>query len=393
MSDEKTTVESPVSNQGLGESEILKFIREQAEIISELKNKINQLENTEKTPVVADTAKAEDPLKNINISEKSKISTLKLPKKVSIKHFIDPDDENMGLRDMGMAMMDGEGGRGGFKERFGWIEKAGIKYYLTGFEEPSRNIEKFENLAEKEAYMKELQKTKEVLESIYGVDLSNRNYDFWKNLVLEVRSPIKSLNMTEPNDILIYYGILGGAIDGIAPSYETALETNKRYKHYLHIDDVVEKQKIGIKRERNRAIAMLEDLYSKGESDKLLMISKVVLPITKGFTKKDSIDRLYNDLNDYINGINVPTDKKITPSTFMRAAANDLENLTIRAVVNDAIYHKLVRQDDTKTYYNTASGTPLGKTVTDLVAFCSNEANNHEFVNLYERVNTIWQGN
>lgn len=381
-------VNNPVKETIAVESvDMMKFIREQTEIINQLRT---QLEET-KTAPISTIIPAEKVL--ARIPSLSGLGDLGLPKKVSIRHFVDPESENMGLTQQNLAMIDGAGGRSGFKESFGFIEKAGVKYYLTGFEEPSKNIEKVKDPDERVELIKELAKIKDELSGLLGVDLSCLNYDFWRTMSFEVRTPVKSLNLSDPKDILVYFGILGGAIDSVAPSHEHALEVNKTYKHYLHIDESYEKVKIGVKRERNRAIAILEELYEAGETDKLLMLCKVVLPSTKGFTRKDPIDRLYNDLNDYIHALNVPVDKKITAKKFIQATKEDLEILTKRAVINDAIYNKLLRKNDKGAYYNTETFAISGPNIAEVMAFYMNEGNHDEFTNLYKRVDTVWKGN
>jgi hypothetical protein len=366
--------------------ELMNMIQQQGELIKNLQSQLESNSKDKPTKI-----SVPEPPNEEKIYTLSDLKDLGLPEKVSINHFVDPIDENMGLRDMGKAVLDGAGGRGGFEESLGYKTVAGVKYYLTGLEEPSRNIEAVKDPQEKRALIKRLRQVKDILSNILGVDLSSRNYAYWSNVKpLKVRTPVYSLSMTNPDDVIMYYAILGGAIDSVAPSLEVAQNSNRLYKHYLHVDKQVEKVKIGIKRQRNKAISVLEDLYEKGETDKLLMLTKVVLPIQKGFTKKDPIDRLYNDLNDYINGINVPGSKSETPQIFMRAAEQSLEDLTRRAVINDGVYYKMLRQNQNKEYYNTDTHAILGRNISDVVAYYMDETNHQDFSNIYKRVDAIW---
>ncbi len=368
-------------------AELLAFIKSQSETINKLNERLNeQMTPSPVAPTTIEEVKVQD------YASLSDLKNLNLPKKVTVNHYIDEGDENMGLRDLNLALMDGDGGRGGFKESFGYVTKAGVKYYLTGFEEPSLNIIKIKNPEERQALLKEMDNVRTTLEKILGVDLSNRNASFWKGMNLSVRTPVRSLNMDDPKDVLVYFGILGGAISSVAPSLEAAADSNVNYKHYLHIDSKIEKAKIGISRTRNKAIAMLEELYTNGESDKLFMMSKIVLPITKGFTKKDPIDRLYNDLNSFILGENVPGPKTETPLAFISAANMELAELTKRAVVKDAIYYNLLKKDDNKTYFNTETFALVGKNMAEVVAHYLNEANDDDYINIHHRVNKYWEG-
>jgi hypothetical protein len=370
---------------------LLKLIQEQKEAIDQLKNELSDKSKPQSVTIAApEPAVTVEDIKNISGYDLSAIKDLNLPKRVFIKRYINQRDENLGLTAQGIAMVDGQGGQAGFKESMGYLTIAGKNYYLNGFEDHCFNIKSIKNPEQREAAKKEAQKIKKILENILGVDLSSTNSDFWRNINLIVRKPIYTLNLQEPYDLLIYYAILGGGFTAVAPSKEIADDSNIRYKHYLHIDSEVQKQSIGIKRLRNKAIAKLEEMYDNSEADKMFMVAKNVLPASKGFTKKDSIDRLYNDLHDYIHGVNISSNIKNTPKKFFASASRTLEDLTVNAVINDGVYYRFLKPNEDKFYYNTDTFTVVGKNPAEIIEFYKNPINSNEFEDLYLRVKEVW---
>lgn len=377
------------------QNDMLAFMREQSEIMANLRDELASLKASTSEPKKV-VEKQEEILNIENIKAKTfstnfdKLSSLNLPEKVSIKHYINQSNENMGLRDMGLAVLDGEGGQGGFKESFGYITKAGVKYFLTGFEEHCHNVTEIKNIDERRAYLKELNNVKEILEEILGVDMSSRNIDFWKEQHLTVRSPLFTLDLTNPADLILYFGILGGAISSVAASKEHAENSNRGYKHYLHVQQIEQKQKIGKRRTKNKAIAKLEELYENQSSGKLFSIAKTILPISKGYTNKDGIDLLYSDIFDFIEGINVQKNPLKGPQIFLDAVVQTQEDLTIRAVINEAMYTNIIRENEDKFFYNTDTMTTLGTDKGQVFSFLKNPVNSTELEGLYERVSNIW---
>jgi len=367
----------------------MELFNQQKEAMSSLKEELSLLKSKPAPLQVAEISIENLKAKDYG-SSLEKLKSLNLPKKVQIKQYLDKSQENMGLTAAGISVLDGVGGKGGFKEAMGYLTKAGINYYLTGFDEGSINIKSIKDSEERAAAINEVKKVKELLEDIMQVDLSSTNTSFWKNIYFEVRGGVKTLNLNEPTELLMYYGIIGGGISQVASSLEFAERSNIGFKHYLHIDNVVENKKITSKRSINKAIAKLEELYDDSNSDKLYMIAKTVLPITKGFTKKDSIDRLYNDLNDFINGVNIPRGISEPHKLFMVASEKSLEDLTVKAVITDAKYYNFLKINEDGFFYNTTTFTLVGKSIAEIVEFYKNPLNNSEFSDLVIRVHEIW---
>jgi len=271
-------------------------------------------------------------------------------KKVSIRQYVDPRFDNMGLREYNQSVMSGEGGNGGFKEMLGYKQLGTKKFYLNGLNDHSLNFKGLKT-EEKDAKRKEIEVIRQTLEEHYGKGtLDDTNEAFWGSISLEVRVPVKELNFDNPEDILTYYCILGGGFGEIAPSINYAKNENKSFKFYLHVEKDVAEIVGKDKRLRNKSLSLLETIYEEKPSN-LFYISKNILPLDKGFIKTTPTATLYNELSDYITTEYVNTQKKTTAQRFIEATKRPLDELISRSYVREAIHSRIISLNKDKHYY------------------------------------------
>lgn len=313
------------------------------------------------------------------------------PKKASIRQFVNPDDENMGLTKYNLSVFSGAGGNGGFKESLGYVEKSGKRFYLTGLDEHSRNVAKISNSEKKEEVIKKLDSVRKNFEERFdGTSLKSTNNDFWQNIVLEVKSGVKELDMGNIDDQLLYYTILGGGFSQVAPSFEEARRSNYNYKFYLHVDLFEEEAKITITRIRNKAISILEEIYDSNPG-KLFYVVKNVLPISKGYNKKSPVEGLYNDLSEYIMGEVIKNGKARASLAFIEHASKDMAELKLSAIIKEALQFKYIHLDDKKQYIYAETRSIVGRNPDEVHAYFLDVANNDELASLSEKIDIIWE--
>lgn len=321
----------------------------------------------------------------------SVIDSLK-SKRVSIRQYVNPEIPNMGLEKEGMSVFFGENGSGGLKEWLGYRQVGNQRIYLTGLDSTSNNITSIADPELRDATLKQVTEVKDFLEkdANYGVNqLNPNNGDFWKEIALEIRTPILELDLSDPKYLLLYFGIKGGGFGEVAPSYDYARTAVKVYKFYLHEDAEVMSIKTEITKLRNRAKGKLQMLLDE-DPNKMFYIAKCVLPITKGYRASTVNDIIYEDLNDYIEGTTVKTNLKQTPSKFLAYVEKDKADVLHEAIVKEALHQHFISKTSENVYINNYTTEEYGKNEEDIIAYLKNPLHSDELIQLTERVNKAW---
>jgi hypothetical protein len=147
--------------------------------------------------------------------------------------------------------------------------------------------------------------------------------------------------------------------------------------------------KTEVKKLRNKALSELQKLFDKN-TNKLFYVAKVVDINSTQYKKSTPNDVLYDNMDKYINGETVETNKKKTAERFLEVVDLDMETLKIRAIVKDATYHKYISPRGDGFIYHMQSGTMLGKTPTDVVEYLKNPLNDQILTDLQQKVEKTW---
>lgn len=312
-------------------------------------------------------------------------------KRVSVRQYCDPEIPNMGMEKYNMSIFSGENGVGGHKEWLGYKQVGNKKIYLTGLDVNADSVKaiKDENLREQK--IKEIEQTVDFLEESFGeYTLAPTNAEFWQNQFIEIRKPVLELDLTNPKDLFTYYAIFGGGFSEIATSFESAKNSNKIYKYYLHQEDEVADVKIEVTKLRNKARTELENLDNE-DSEKMFKISKLLLPIEKGFNRKTPKSRIYGDLNDYIDGLYSANDTKGAPKRFIEISKTDRTTLNMQAIVREALYQNFIVKNTDQIFWNPQTQVSYGRNENEIIAFLSNPIHTDELSQINSRVDKIWK--
>jgi hypothetical protein len=99
---------------------------------------------------------------------------------------------------------------------------------------------------------------------------------------------------------------------------------------------------------------------------------------------------MYDDCDKYINGETVDKNKKLTAEKFIEYCKQPLAQLRVQAIVKDSTEMQLLTyKTDGQLYYN-ATGTPMGKSVNDVVKFLENPLNNDVLSSITDTVEEEW---
>jgi len=319
---------------------------------------------------------------------------------IAIRPFFDPSMSNMGLEKYGLSLFDGAF----HEEQLACLEINGIKRYLTGLNEFSPDIKQLPP-DEAESKIRQIrmivsQLEKELAANI--VDPKDENFwnkvkllkpdndDFWSRIKIVCgNEPVFLEPDKDPYDLIKLYAIEAGGFSIVAKSFEEARRMPTPPKFYLDKLEETVSTKTEVKKLRNKALAELQKLFDKN-TNKLFYVAKVVDINSTQYKKSTPNDILYDNMDKYINGETVETNKKKTAERFLEVVDLDMETLKLRAMVKDATYHKIIATRGDGFIYHMQSGTMLGKTPSDVVEYLKNPLNEQVLIDVQGKVEKTW---
>jgi len=319
---------------------------------------------------------------------------------IAIRPFFDPSMSNMGLEKYGLSLFDGAF----HEEQLACLEINGIKRYLTGLNEFSPDIKQL-SPDEAESKIRQIrvivsQLEKELAANI--VDPKDENFwnkvkllkpdndDFWSRIKIVCgNEPVFLEPDKDPYDLIKLYAIEAGGFSIVAKSFEEARRMPTPPKFYLDKLEETVSTKTEVKKLRNKALAELQKLFDKN-TNKLFYVAKVVDINSTQYKKSTPNDIIYDNMDKYINGETVETNKKKTAERFLEVVDLDMETLKLRAIVKDATYHKVIATRGDGFIYHMQSGTMLGKTPSDVVEYLKNPLNEQVLVDIQGKIEKTW---
>jgi hypothetical protein len=319
---------------------------------------------------------------------------------IAIKPFFDNGISNMGLEKYGLSLFDGAF----HEEQLACLEMNGIKRYVTGLNEFAPEIKRMdadESTAKiKQIRMVVAQLEKELAANVIDPNdeqfwnkvklLRPDNDDFWGRIKIACgNEPVFLEPDKDPYDLVKLYAIEAGGFSIVAKSYEEARTMAVPPKFYLDkLEDTVS-TKTEVKKLRNKALAELQKMFDKN-TNKLLYVAKVVDVNSAQYKKSTPNDVLYDNMDKYINGESVDTNKRKTAEKFLEIALLDMETLKLRAMVKDASYYKIIAARADGFIYHMQSGTMMGKNSSDVVEYLKNPLNEQLLVDIQSQVEKYW---
>lgn len=320
--------------------------------------------------------------------------------KIAIRPFFDPSMSNMGLENYQMSLMDGVY----HEEQLACLEINGIKRYVTGLNEFAPEV-KLLPADEKEAKIREIREVVASLEQDLAANVIDpESKDFWKEVKLLrpdndefwSRISLKCGNdpvfldpVKDPYDLVKLYAIEAGGFSIVAKSLEDAKGKPTPPKFFLDKLETTAANRTEISKLRNRALAELQKMYDK-QANKMFLVAKVVDANSTQYTKNTPNDIIYENLDNYINGLGVDRDKKKTAQVFLDTARMNMETLKLKAIVKDATQYRMITTKSDGMIYDLDSGTALGRTPSDVVAFLKNPLNEEIMMKLMSNVEGMW---
>jgi hypothetical protein len=321
-------------------------------------------------------------------------------KTVAIKPYFNPDKDNMGLQNYGMALHDGVW----HQESLACLEMNGVKRYVTGLNEFAPEV-KLLPPGEKEIKIKEIRRVVAQLEQELAANvieiedkefwnkvslLRPDNDKFWSRIELRCgNDPVYLDPVKDPYDLIKIYAINAGGFSIVAKSLKKAKQSNNKFKFYLDQLEESISTRTEYSKIRNKALSQLESMYNKNAT-KLMYVAKCVDVESTQYTKSTSNDVIYENMDLFINGEGTERNKKKAAEKFLSTSKMTMKNLKISALVKDALYYRFITRKQNGWIETLDTAVKLGKSPTEVVAFLNNPENEDSLAHIKGKVEQYW---
>jgi hypothetical protein len=318
---------------------------------------------------------------------------------IAVRPFFDNSVSNMGLENYGLSLYDGVK----HFEQLACLEQNGVIRYLTGLNEFAPEI-KLLTPQDKEARVKEIRTAvaeleRELAANVIELDdpqfwnkvtlLTPNNKEFWNRIHISCGNDPVFLDPNDPYDRIKLYAIEAGGFSIVAKSFDDARSRAVPPKFYLDKQEQTVIARTEYKKMRNKALAELQKLFDKN-STKLFYIAKVVDGNSTQYRKSTPNDVMYENMDLYINGEGVESNKERSAKTFLEATAMDMETLKIKSIVRDSIFFKYIINKADGYIYHVKSSAMLGRNVSDVIEYLKNPLNEDVLGDLNKACEKFW---
>lgn len=329
--------------------------------------------------------------------EKSKVIKKQI---VKIMPFLNPGAENMGLEKYDMVLHDGAN----YKESLTYLERNGVRRYLTGLNEHAPEILNISDKDEQVAAIKEIRKKVIFLEKALGsndisIDDANfwdkvktvhpTNHKFWDEVFIQPSNEPVFLDPTDPYDLIKICAIEAGGFSEVMKSLEDAKMSASPGKFYLDRATDTASTKTEVKKIKNKALSILTDLLTKN-GRKLFYVIKNIDPNSDRYKNSTSLDIIYDFLDNYISGAGIEKSAKKSSQNFIEICNLTAEELKIKAVITDASFYKMIYPKDGLLYHR-STDIILGSNAADILAYYKNPLNAKNWEILLGEVEIHWK--
>jgi len=215
------------------------------------------------------------------------------------------------------------------------------------------------------------------------------NSTFWNRISIACGNQPLFLDPKDPYDRIKLFGIEAGGFSLVAKSFEDARSRPVAPKFYLDKTEETVMARTEYKKMRNKALSELQKLFDKN-STKLFYIAKVVDINSTQYRKSTPNDVIYENMDNYINGLGGETNMERAAKSFIETASMDMESLKIKSIVRDSVFFKYIINKADGYIYHVKSNALLGRNVADVVEHLKNPLNEDVLKDLNTSVEKYW---
>lgn len=319
---------------------------------------------------------------------------------IAIRPFFNPQKQNMGLENYGMALHEGVW----HEESLACLELNGVKRYVTGLNEFAPDV-KMLPPAEKEIKVNEIRRVVAQLEAELAsnvIDTEDKDFwnkvsllkpdndKFWSRISLRCGNDPVFLDPTkDPYDLIKIYAINSGGFAMVAKTLKDAKKSVNAPKFYLDQLEETISERTEYTKLKNRALVELQNLYD-GDITKLMYVAKSIDVESIQYTKSTPNDILYENMDMYISGEGTESNRKRAAQSFLTAAKDSMENLKIRALVKDALFYRFLIPKSSGWIETMDSSEKLGKRPNEVAEYLKQPSNEETLMGLLSKVEPYW---
>jgi hypothetical protein len=318
---------------------------------------------------------------------------------IAVRPFFDNSVSNMGLENYGLSLYDGVK----HFEQLACLEQNGVIRYLTGLNEFAPEI-KLLQPEHKEARVKEIRTAiaeleKELAANVLDIEdpqfwnqvklLKPDNKEFWNRINIACGNEPLFLDPADPYDRIKLHAIEAGGFSIVAKSFDDARSRAVPPKFYLDKKEQTVIARTEYKKMRNKALAELQKLFDKN-STKLFYVAKVVDGNSTQYRKSTPNDVMYENMDLYINGEGVESNKERAAKSFIEAVGMDMETLKIKSIVRDSVFFKYIINKADGYIYHAKTNAMLGRNVSDVIEYLKNPLNEDVLTDLNKACEKLW---
>ena len=319
---------------------------------------------------------------------------------IAIRPYFDPNKQNMGLEQYGMALHEGVW----HEESLACLELNGVKRYVTGLNEFAPDIKRLPP-GDKELKVKEIRRVVSQLEAELAANVIDpEDKDFWNKVTLlkpdndkfwskiSLRcgnDPVFLDPAKDPYDLIKIYAINAGGFSIVAKSLKDAKSAVNPPKFYLDQLEETISERTQYSKIRNKSLVELQKLFDT-DTNKLMYVAKSVDVESTQYTKSTPNDVLYENMDMFINGEGTESNKKRAAQMFLDAATDSMENLKIRALVKDSLFYRFLVPKSSGWIETIDSSEKLGKRPAEVVEYLKDPSNEDTLLSLLDKVEPYW---
>jgi hypothetical protein len=318
---------------------------------------------------------------------------------IAVRPFFDNSVSNMGLENYGLSLYDGVK----HFEQLACLEQNGVIRYLTGLNEFAPEI-KLLMPEDREARVREIRTAiaeleRELAANVLDIEdpqfwnqvklLKPDNKEFWNRINIACGNEPVFLDPNDPYDRIKLYAIEAGGFSIVAKSFDDARSRAVPPKFYLDKKEQTVIARTEYKKMRNKALSELQKLFDKN-STKLFYVAKVVDGNSTQYRKSTPNDVMYENMDLYINGEGVESNKERAAKSFLEAVGMDMETLKIKSIVRDSVFFKYIINKADGYIYHAKTNAMLGRNVSDVIEYLKNPLNEDVLTDLAKACEKFW---
>lgn len=319
---------------------------------------------------------------------------------ISIQPYISKKD-NMGLENYNMVLFP----KTKYTEDLSCVTVNGVTRYITGLDEFAPEVMNISDPEEKQIKIKTIRETVSYLEKVLSANdvdpedkdfwnkvktLRSDNGQFWSKVRLEIGNEIITLYpKKDPNDLILLMAIEAGGFSTVAKSLDAARNAKIEPKFYLNKRIVTATKSASLKRIKNKAVSILNDLYENMQ-EKMFYVAKVIDLSESAYKKSTPKELIYDFLDDYIEGKSYEKSQTAASQKFIEVCNLDMETLKLKAVIKDAISYRIIATKPDGSLYHISTNSFIGKNQKDALAYMKQISNEDVMREVLKEVEANW---